>query len=283
MSHRPKAGPGASLFDHASLLERSSSDILPDRAGMLSDRQLVEAISTGDERFDAIDLCSEVRRRRVIGALPALVHLWNRLVPFGEKRLHPVQSEILTILEEADDPDAGRILANILKRPELVGALLARTLQAAVLRRQHVDAETLCGWCEESDPRIREAAYSLAALAVRAGSRLVRQIEAGLDDRDPQVRRAARIAMAHRNNAAVRAPLLQDLEANPDRAVILALGVIADDEVAIRLGQLADRDPSFRDVVIEVLETVDSDRAPRILARLKGDSERSAGQTAAGK
>ena len=78
--------------------------------------------------------------------------------------------------------------------------------------------------------------------------------------------------MAHRGNPAVRASLLQDLQATPDRAVIQALGVIADDEVVVRLGQLADRDPSFRDVVIDVLETVDSDRALRILARLTGEN-----------
>ncbi len=271
MSRRPRSGSGAPLFDHASLVERSNDDILPDRAGMLLDHQLVEAISTGDDRFDAIDLCSEVRRRRLARALPALVHLWNRLVPFGEKRLHPVQSEILAILGEADDPGAGRTLADILKRPGLAGELLARTLQAAVLRRLRVDAETLCDWCADSNPRVREAAFGLAALAVRAGPRLVRQLESGLDDRDPRVRRAARIAMAHRGNPAVRAPLLQDLQAQPDSAVIQALGVIADDEVVVRLGQLADRDPSLRDVVIDVLETVDDDRAERILARLTGE------------
>ena len=283
MSRRPRPGSGASLFDHASLVDGTNDDVLPERARTLSDRQLVEAVSTGDDRFDAIDLCSEVRRRRLVRALPALVHLWNRLVPFGEKRLHPVQSEILAILEEVDDSSAGRTLADILKRPGLAGELLARTLQAAVLRRQRVDAETLCGWCADSDPRVREAAFGLAALAVRAGPRLVRQLEAGLYDRDPRVRRAARIAMGHQGNPAVRAPLLQDLQAKPDQAVIQALGAIADDEVVTRVGQLADRDPSFRDDVIDVLETVDDDRALRILARLTGKSERSAGQAAAGK
>ena len=270
MNRQPRPGSGAPLFDHASLVDRTKDDIPPERAGTLSDRHLVEAVSTGDDRFDAIDLCSEVRRRRLVRALPALVHLWNRLVPFGEKRLHPVQREILAILEEVDDPIAGRTLAGILKRPGLAGELLARTLQAAVLRRQRVDAETLCDWCADSDPRVREAAFGLAALVARAGPRLLRQLESGLDDRDPRVRRAARIAMAHRGNPAVRTPLLQDLQAQPDRAVIQALGAIADDEVVVRLGQLADRDPSFRDVVIDVLETVDSDRALRILARLTG-------------
>ena len=272
MSRRPRPGSGATLFDHASLVDRTKDDILPERAGTLSDRHLVEAVSTGDDRFDAIDLCSEVRRRRLVRALPALVHLWNRLLPFGEKRIHPVQNEILAMLEEVDDPVAGRTLADILKRPGLGGELLARTLQAAVLRRQHVDAETLCDWCTDPDPRVREAAFGLAALAVRAGPRLLRQLEAGLDDRDPRVRHAARVAMAHRGNPAVRAPLLRNLQATTDRAVIQALGVIADDEVVVRLGQLADRDPSFRDVVIDVLETVDSDRALRILRRLTDEN-----------
>ncbi len=95
-----------------------------------SDAALIAALP--DSVFgDACALVAEIRRRRLSGAVTALVTLCNSFAGFGIDRKVPEQAAALEALAAIGGPDASRSIAQLIAKGVVQGPTLAVAVTAA--------------------------------------------------------------------------------------------------------------------------------------------------------
>ena len=97
---------------------------------ILSDAALIAALP-GSVLADACALVAEAGRRRLNGAVPALVALCNRFVGFGADRETPEQTAALEALAAIGGPDASRSIGQLIAKGIVQGPTLAVAATAA--------------------------------------------------------------------------------------------------------------------------------------------------------
>jgi hypothetical protein len=116
-------------------------------------------------------------------------------------------------------------------------------------------------------PEVRAAAVWVAT----ASKVPVKILHPLLSDTVREVRRAAATVIAEVGDAVAREPLLLEMRLQPDRRGLEALSSVANEDVVIRLGQIARQHRAWREIVTEVLQMIDDPKADIVAKRLDED------------
>ena len=87
-----------------------------------------------------------------------------------------------------------------------------------------------------------------------------------------EVRRTAATLIAEAGDVVAREPLVLEMQLQPDRRGLEALISVANEDVVIRLGQIARQHHAWRGTVIEVLHMIDDPKAAIVAAGLEKNS-----------
>jgi hypothetical protein len=90
-----------------------------------------------------------------------------------------------------------------------------------------------------------------------------------LDALHTDVASAAAVSLGHMGRRRAMPELLRLIRSVPTAETIDALASIADDDYAVELGRLAERQPDLRDAVRDALDGLDHPRAVTVLRRLE--------------
>lgn len=172
------------------------------------------------------------------------------------------------MLELVRQTSAAPLLRRLLLRGPMADCLDPHLLPAAATCGVRLpQATVLCGLAHfHAD--VRAAAVQLAP-----ASRIpVDSLHPLLSDPVRDVRRTAATVIAEAGDAAGREPLLREMRLRPDRRGLEALSSVTNEEVIIRLGQIARQHDAWRGIVIEVLHMIDSPKAETVAAGLISSS-----------
>ena len=84
------------------------------------------------------------------------------------------------------------------------------------------------------------------------------------------VRRTAATVIAEAGDPIAREPLLLEVRLQPYRRGLEALSSVADENVIIRLGQIARQHYFWREIIVEILHMIEHPKAVIIAAGLHG-------------
>jgi hypothetical protein len=82
------------------------------------------------------------------------------------------------------------------------------------------------------------------------------------------VRRGTAVALAEAGDVEARDPLLSQMRQQPDLEGLEALGFIANEDVVIRLGQIAGLHPDWVPTIMGILEDIGGSTARKVAAGL---------------
>lgn len=206
-------------------------------------------------------LGAELTKRRPLGWQEATLKLWRRFLGFGGDRPTVEQEIVLSMAVISSDR---HLVEAILSMGQLLPCFEPYLVQAAAasgvkLPTPMVEA-ALCH--EQAD--VRCAALCLAV----ASDVSIDDIYPYLTDPVREVRRAAAVALAEAGEEDARDVLLYEIRVRPTRTLLDALSFVANEDVVIRLGQLARQSPEWCAPVIAVLETIDHPKAGKVIAGL---------------
>jgi hypothetical protein len=266
----------------ASMTDRVQLDLFADRAsieapssgaattprlapGSLSDAALIAALP-GAGLVDGCALAAETGRRRLSGAVTALVALCNRFVGFGADCRVPEQAAALEALAAIGGPEAARSVAQMIVKEIVQGPTLAVAVSAASqlgAKFPHLFALRLL---RHSDP----AVCAPACDCVRAGPEIVAALGDLLDDRDREISIAAACALGRMGRAEARDPLKRCLNECPSPRVIEAVAGVADDEAVVFLARIGRARPELAGAILSALDDIDHERAAAAASGLRG-------------
>jgi hypothetical protein len=229
---------------------------------LLSDAELLAGFANASMVVVAA-LGEEILRRRPEGWTEAVLALWDRFYGFGETRPMLEQVVVLDLVQRTAEAALLRVL---LRRGPMAECLDAHLLLAAAACRVALPADVVLRGMSDGRAEVRSAAVKLAI----PSSISTEQLHPYLADPARDVRRATAKALAEAGEPIARDPLLFEMRLQPDRAGLEALSFIADEDVVIRLGQIARQHTAWCGIVIEVLQTIDHPRAQGVAAGLSG-------------
>lgn len=242
------------------------ADAGPSVAG-LSDDELVAMIPQAD--LSTVEaLGAEAASRSLEEAVPALEGLWRRFEGFGIGTPLLEQRVVLGTLAQMEDGGARTALRRIVLSRSLPGSLLADALRAAASAGLALPAAFVAPLLGHEDAAVRARAFELSVRAGVPGHAL----RGGLSDSSACVRRSAAIAMGARGDDAARELLLDELARQPSNEVIEALAAIWDEDIVVHLGRLAERQPGYRNAVLDVLRDIETPKARKVAQRLDGET-----------
>ena len=206
-------------------------------------------------------LGAELIKRRPLGWQEAALKLWGRFLGFGGERPTVEQELVLTMAITTADR---QLVEAILRMRQILPCFEPFLVRAAAasgfaLPKSMVEA----GLCNEHAD-VRCAALSLAV----ASDVSIDDVYPYLTDPVREVRRAAAVALAEAGEEDARDVLLYEIRVRPSRTLLDALSFVANEDVVIRLGQLARQSPEWCEPVIAVLETIDHPTAGKVIAGL---------------
>jgi HEAT repeat protein len=234
--------------------------------GTLSDDCLIAAIADID-LAEAPVLLSEVGRRKLSRAIPALEALCRRFAGFGVARIVPEQWAACEALETIGGPEAALAIAGLIGRHVVQGPTLRKAVEAAAHLDAPVPADMVLELLRHDDPQVRAAACRRATLWRPAIELLIEL----LDDLQPGVAAAAACALGRFGRVEARPALLRLLRDNPSAEVIDAIVPVADEDCVVLFGRLARQSPDLADALLEALDAIDTPRARALAASLRSE------------
>jgi hypothetical protein len=235
----------------------------PDPAA-LGDAELLARFATASVA-EVVSLGMEVVRRQPAGWPQAVLALWERFLGFGT--VQPLREQIVVLDIIRRTGEAG-LLRQILQRGPVADGLHAELLLVAAECRVALPTPVVLRGLSDARPPVRQAAAHVAGLSGLPADGL----HPHLTDPSRAVRRAVATALAEAGDAIARETLLFEMRLMPDRAGLEALTHLADEDVVIRLGQIARQHPGWCGFVIELLEGIDHPKAPRVAAGLMSEA-----------
>lgn len=209
-------------------------------------------------------LAREILRRRPEGWTEAAAALWERFLGFGTNVPMPEQVVVLDLVRRTG---AAPLLLQLLRRAPMADCLDPHLLPAAAACGVSLPQATVLRGLAHAQPDIRAAAVRVAP-----ASRIpVDRLHPLLADPVRDVRRTAATVIAETGDAVAREPLLLEMRLQPDRRGLEALSSVANEDVVIRLGQIARRHRAWRGIILEVLHMIDDPKAEAVAAGLEKD------------
>lgn len=196
-------------------------------------------------------LAREILRRRPEGWTDAAAALWERFLGFGTNVPMPEQVAVLGLVRQTA---AAPLLLQLLRRAPMADCLDPHLLPAAAACGVSLPQATVLRGLANPQSDIRTAALQVAPASRVPPDKL----HPFLSDQVRDVRRTAATVIAEAGDAVAREPLLLEMRLQPDRRGLEALSSVANEDVIIRLGQIARRHRAWREVVIEVLHMIDN-------------------------
>lgn len=207
------------------------------------------------------DLGAELIKRRPLGWQQAALKLWRRFLGFGGDRPTVEQEIVLTMAMATSDR---QLVEAILGMGQLLPCFEPFLVQAAAPSGAALPTPMVAAGLSNEQADVRCAALRLAVVSGVA----LDDIYPYLTDPVREVRRAAAVALAEAGEEDARDVLLYEIRVRPARTLLEALSFVANEDVVIRLGQLARQSPEWREPVIAVLETIDHPKASKVIASL---------------
>ena len=223
----------------------------------LSDAALIAALPNS-VLGDACALAAEAGRRRLNGAVTALVTLCNRFVGFGVDCEAPEQAAALEALAAIGGPDASRSVGRMIARGIVQGPTLAVAAAAASRLGMIFPPDVALTLLRHSIPSVRASACD----CVRVRPDIVAALTELLGDRDREVSTAAACALGRMGRVEARDHLKRCLNERPSARVIEALAEVADEEVVIFLARIGRARPELAASILSALDEIDHARAP---------------------
>jgi hypothetical protein len=211
--------------------------------------------------IEAQDLATEVARRRLAAAIPALEQLCRRFAGFGLERPVPEQVAALRALGQIGGAEAARAVARLIVTDAVQGPGRKLALSIAADLGAALPAQTVLALMEHPDPAIRANACRCAGPWPASAPLLL----ALMRDGDPEVATAALCALGRMGRAEARSGLIRLLRDAPTHAVIEAVIMVADEDAIILLGRIARTRPALASAAREALEAIDHPRARQVL------------------
>lgn len=254
------------LFADRAPTQGSSNAAIAQRLapGNLSDTALIAALPDS-VLADACALAAEVGRRRLGGAVTALVTLCNRFVGFGIDCWVPEQAAALDALAAIGGPNASRSVSQMIIKGVVQGPTLAVAASAASQLGAIFPPDVALLLLRHSNPSVRAS----ACVCVRAGRDIVAALIELLNDLDREVSTAAACALGRMGRVEARDPLKLCLTERPSPRVIEAAAGVADDEVIVFLARVGRARSEFADSVLAALDEIDHARAQAAASALR--------------
>ena len=243
--------------DHAPAQRSSNVPPVTRSAGNLSDAALIAALPDS-VLADACALAAEAGRRRLGGAVTALVTLCNRFVGYGVDCKVPEQAAALQALASIGGPDASRSVGRLIAKGIVQGPTLAVAASAASELGAIFPPDVALMLLRHSIPAVRASACD----CVRARPDIVAALTELLGDRDREVSTAAACALGRMGRVEARDHLKRCLNERPSARVIEALAGVADEEVVISLARIGRVRPELAASILSTLDEIDHARAP---------------------
>ncbi len=232
--------------------------------GSLSDAALIAALPDA-LLADACALAAEAGRRRLNGAVMALVALCNRLVGFGADREVPEQAAALEALASIGGPDAARSVGQMIAKGIVQGPTLAVAAAAASRLGLVFPLDVGLMLLRHSNPSVRAS----ACRCVRAGRDIVPTLVELLGDLDQEVSTAAACALGRMGRAEARDRLKRCLNETPSPRVIEAVAGVADEEAVVFLARVGRARPELAASILSALDEIDHPRAAAAASGLR--------------
>jgi hypothetical protein len=219
---------------------------------------------------ECLQRAREIGRRRLPAGVEALEALCRRHAGFGRTRLVPEQAAAIEALRATGGAAAGAAIGRLIGRRLVEGPGLCLAFSAAAALRSPLPPEAVAEHLQSEDACLRAA----AARCVRVWPQLAPALIDLLDDRHGEVRTAAACALARMGRREGRLVLVAALGDNPTAELVDALASIADEDIIVVLGRLADRRPELSAVVVAALEDLGEPKAEKVLDRLRAGPAR---------
>ncbi|MDP3961880.1 MAG: hypothetical protein Q8Q26_17765 [Pseudorhodobacter sp.] len=226
----------------------------------MSDLELLAGF-VGATMADVSAIGEEILRRRTEGWSQAALGLWDRFLGFGTAKPMLEQVVVLNLVQHTA---AAAVLRDLLRRGQIAECLDPYLLLAAAACRIALPTTTVLRGLSHRHSDVRRAAVQVAIPSDVS----IEHLHPYLADPAREVRRATATALAEAGETLARDSLLFEMRVQPDRAGLEALSFVADEDVVIRLGQIARQHPAWCRIIIEVLQTIDHPRAERVAASL---------------
>ena len=210
-------------------------------------------------------IAREILRRRPEGWTDAAAALWERFLGFGTNVPMPEQVAVLGLVRQTA---AAPLLIQLLRRAPMADCLDPHLLPAAAACGVSLPQATVLRGLANPQSDIRTAALQVAPASRVPPDKL----HPFLSDQVRDVRRTAATVIAEAGDAVAREPLLLEMRLQPDRRGLEALISVANEDVVIRLGQIARQHHAWRGTVIEVLHMIDDPKAAIVAAGLEKNS-----------
>ena len=230
----------------------------------LSDAALIAALPDS-VLADACGLAAEAGRRRLNGAVSALVTLCNRFVGYGLDGGVPEQAAALEALAAIGGPDASRSVGRMIARGVVQGPTLAVAASAALQLGVVFPPDVALMLLRHSNPSVRAPVCG----CVRAAPATVATLVELLGDLDDEVSTAAACALGRMGRVEARSHLKRCLNERPSPRVIEAVAGVADEEVVVFLARIGRARPELTASILSALDEIDCSRAAAAASALR--------------
>ena len=219
-------------------------------------------------------LIAEVKRRREAKAAPLLARLCRRHAGFDRSRTVAEVAAALEALGALGAADAAPAILRLVEQGAFGPQSEAAAVRYLAVVRHRPAAALLRDRFEHESPEVRAAACGLAAATGTRGS--IDHLQGLSADADAAVVDAAHMALGNLGYRPVKNRLEARLETATSEEIpdiLEALGPVADEETAVRLGRVAERSPenAVRRLIADALAEVPGGKAVSRLLRLADD------------
>lgn len=238
----------------------------------LSNEDLIAAIPEAT-LADACALAAEAGKRRLGGAIPALMTLCSRFVGYGIDVGMPEQAAALEALGVIGGPEASRAVVQLIAKKIVQGPTLVVAISVASQLGVIFPTDIALAFLRDPNSSVRARACD----CVRAGYEVAVTLIAMLDDSDGEVSVAAACALGRMRRLEARNRLKRYLTERPSARVVEAVAGVADDEAIVLLARVGRARPDLALSIVYALEEIDNARAASAASGLKrfvSESER---------
>lgn len=256
------------LFSDSGFPHHESEPLFGDREPLdpatLTDAALIRSLPTAGLR-DGPALAAEAARRKLTGAVPALVDLCRRFTGFGRENAIPEQRAALAALADIGGHEAADRVARMVTDGVVQDPGLPAIVSAAVALKCRLPANVVLAWLRDPRPEVRAEACRLARPSAETTAALIDL----LTDLHDSVAAAAACALGRMGRAEARPRLLRLLANAASPVVIDAFASVADNDGIVVLGRLASSRPDLARAVLAALDEIDQPRAAQVAAGLR--------------